>query len=134
MKNKGLSQKEAALLAAARREIAKPAVAPPVRPAVPAGTTPSRATVPAAAVMAAAAQSAKPAARPVKAAPETPVLAPAAPVPDIATRMAMLIEAEREANESRKRRVKRIYLIAISAVMVPAFLYVSVTMFRVLAN
>ena len=108
MRSKGLSDKEAALLAAARRELAKkPSAAPhaasgPVAPVPPANK------------------------------PE--FAAPPPPKPDISTRMAMLLDAERHASEDRKRRIKRNYMILVAAVMVPAFLYALVTMFRLLAR
>lgn len=52
--------------------------------------------------------------------------------PDMAARMAQLVEAERIALDARRRRVRRNVLFGISAVMVPAFLYVFVNLFRLL--
>lgn len=54
--------------------------------------------------------------------------------PDMATRMAQLVEAERLALDARRRRVRRNVLVGISAVMVPAFLYVFVNLFWLLVR
>ncbi|OGA01987.1 MAG: hypothetical protein A3H35_16095 [Betaproteobacteria bacterium RIFCSPLOWO2_02_FULL_62_17] len=125
---KGLSDKEAALLAAARRELAKPAAAPPgandaaqtrkITPAAP--RVPRAPTRPVSTPPATLADDAAPADAPAKT--------------DSATRMAMLMDAERRASEDRKRRIKRNYLILVSAVMVPAVLYALVSLFRLLAR
>ena len=124
---KGLSDKEAALLAAARRELARPTAAPPgakqaaqiAIPAVPRATRAATGPV----------TPLPPADKPEYAVPADPP-----PVPDIATRMALLMDAQRRQNESRKQRVKRAYVIIVTAVMVPSFLYVFITMFKLLAR
>jgi len=117
MGKNNMSDKEAALLAAARRELAM------ARAAGGAATPDSQAPAPSTAKPGSVASAAAPVAA-------APLQAPAAP--DMGTRMAMLMEAERLASASRKQRIKRIYLIAITAVIVPSFLYVFISLFRLL--
>ena len=62
----------------------------------------------------------------------SPAQAPAAP--DIETRMAMLMDARRQENSKRKQQVKKTYLIIVTAIMAPSFLYVFVTLFKLLAR
>jgi len=129
MKGKGLSDREEALIAAARRESglrsqAAKATAPrvvrhdaPAQPVMPPSPQPSA----------------------IGATPTTPTFTPQAPTeappePDIATRMALLMEAERAALQERKSRIKRNYMIGISAVLVPSFLYVFFNIFKILAR
>ena len=122
---KGLSGKEAALLAAARRELAKPPGANPaaqiVTPAAPQ-------------VAPAAMRSVAPLPPANKTLPEDAAPAEPLPVQDIDTRMAMLMDAERQASVDRRKRVRRTYLIMVSAVMVPAFIYTVINLIRLLAR
>jgi len=120
---KGLSDKEAALLAAARRELARPganatAQTGKITPAVP--QVPRAPTRPASPPPATLPDDASPADAPAK--------------PDGATRMALLLEAERQRSKSRKQRAKRVYVIVLAALMVPLFLYVLITLFRTFAR
>jgi len=48
--------------------------------------------------------------------------------------MALLMEAERAALQERKSRIKRNYMIGISAVLAPSFLYVFFNIFKILAR
>ena len=129
---KGLSDKEAALIAAARRDLARAPVAMPcqaVAKSIPSdGNTPPP--------IAPAAASVKSTMLPAKDSTSAVTLAPLVVdvKPDIATRMALLLAAERDALNDRKRRIKRNYIIGITAVMVPAFLYVIVNLFRILVR
>ena len=122
---KGLSDKEAALLAAARRELAKSAAAPPGA-AQTGKITPAAPQVPRSPT--------RPVSTPPVTLPDDAAPADAPAKPDSATRMAMLLEAERQASKDRKRRIKRNYLILVAAVMVPAVLYALVSLFRLLAR
>jgi len=117
MKGNGLSDREAALIAAARRESGlRPQAAKATAPRVVKRDAPAQPVMP---------PSPQPSA--IGATPSTPTFTPQAPTeappkPDIATRMALLMEAERAALQERKSRIKRNYMIGISAVLVPSFL------------
>jgi hypothetical protein len=133
---KGLSDREAALIAAARRELGK---APPESAHAPAAIShSSTASRPAPATQGTAPAILKrkadtAAARILQnaATPETPV---AAPKPDAATRMAMLLESERLAAEERKRRIRRNYMAVLATIMVVALIYFVVNLFRLLTS
>lgn len=131
MGKKGLSDKEAALIEAARRELAGQAPAASDAPK----TVPVR-TAPAASSQTTLPPVGSPAMTQISIAINAERASPAEPPAalDFATRMAMLMDAERQENESRKKRVKKAYVIIVSAIMVPSFLYVFVAMFKLLAR
>lgn len=131
MGQKGLNEKETALIEAARRELSGHAPAAPdaIKP-LPVKKAPATSRQPPlASTNSRAPTQISIAAHYERTSPADP---PAAL--DIATRMSMLMDAERQENENRKKRVKRTYVIIISAIMVPSFLYVFVTMFKLLAR
>ena len=131
MGKKGLSDKEAALIEAARRELSGQARSTPdARKAVPDRTAPAAST------LSPLAQTGSRTMTPISIVTSAERATPSAPpaAPDIATRMAMLMDAERQENENRKQRVKRVYVIIVSTIMVPSFLYVFVAMFKLLAR
>jgi hypothetical protein len=128
MKGKGLSDKEAALIAAARRESGLQ----PLAAGVAAPRVVNRGSTAQSVAKASPQASAGPTPATLKIKPQATAAAPAKP--DIATRMALLMETERAALQERKSRIKRNYMIGISAVLVPAFLYVFVNLFRLLVH
>ena len=138
-----LSDKEAAFLAAAKRDLTKSKADAATSNVPPAGVseksltsngvtsraertthgTPSRAADTVAV------------AKPPPSVRVVPIAAPAQPAKmDAATRMAMLLAAERETLEKRKKRAKHIYIGICCAIMVPSFLYIVVQMTRLLGN
>ena len=128
MKGKGLSDKEAALIAAARRESGlQPQTAKATTPRVVKHGAPAQSVMPVSPQPVAGAAPSTP-----KITPQAPAEAP--PKPDIATRMALLMEAERAALQERKSRIKRNYMIGISAVLVPSFIYVFFNLFKILVR
>jgi hypothetical protein len=128
---KGLSEKEAALIAAARRELGEapaPSAPPPVR-TIAAKIAPKPATaavLPAKAVAPVMVESA------YAHAPQQAIVPP--PKPDTATRMAMLLESERIAAEDRKRRIRRNYMVVLATIMLAALIYVVVNLLRILTG
>jgi hypothetical protein len=129
MNNKGLTGKEAALLAAARRELATPTPSPPGANQKAQVVTPA---VSQAARASAGSAESVPFAKKTTLKSGTSADLPA--MPDIATRMAMLMDAELRERKNRKQRVKKIYLTMVATVMVPSFLYITITIFKLLAR
>ncbi|MFM9972642.1 MAG: hypothetical protein ACKVQK_30050 [Burkholderiales bacterium] len=122
-----ISDKEAALIAAARRELGK---SPPLQPAVK--STPPTSGATGALPTSAARPSLANNASELKAEQNQakPLVTESPPKADPAKRMAMLIEAERIALADRNRRIKRNYTIGICLVMIPAFAYVIVMLVK----
>jgi len=157
-----ISDREAALLAAARQEVAgraAPSLSPRASPSgsvsgSPQAATPVAAAKPAVPKQQVGAEKAGPDAEPVTKAAAAIVATPArrdttassadtimplAPVvplaqADVSARMALLIEAEREANQLRKQRLHRRTLIGLSVLIVPMFLYVIGTLVSILGR
>ena len=130
MNSNGLSEKEVALIAAARRQLSTGTARATFAP--PSGTIQSDPPSPSRPVEPGFAPSFNPPAEPeipdtiTQIAPEPPATT------DMATRMAMLMSAERAASEERKRRIKRNYMIAISAILILAFLAVITNLIKLL--
>ncbi len=122
MADKGLSDKEVALIAAAKREAAARAAQGAATPQAPAARAPAPPPGPAAAPVRAVPPSAAPAA--AKAAPA------ANPAADISERMARLMEAERRETELRKARMKRNGTALVVVFLVPIILWALVTLVR----